>query len=65
MPKYLVQGNYVGEGLKGLLKDAAFDLLDAKIINEEFITEIFGKAADDITKEPSVKGTASFSYNFE
>lgn len=51
-----------GKTLKGLLKDAALDLLDAEVISEDFIEHVFGKDAEG-TKEKrgSIKGNAYFS----
>lgn len=48
-----------GKTLKGLLKDAAFDLLEADVVNKKFIEKEFGKEAEK--GEASIKGGACFS----
>ena len=48
-----------GKTLKGLLKDAAEDLVQYDVLNRKTITEIFGRDAKD--DAPSVMGKAFFS----
>ena len=50
-----------GKTLKGLLRDAALTINELQPFNDDFITEVFGKEAEDGKGIPSEPGNASFS----